>query len=141
MKRILIILMLLLGVFAAAFAQAPQKFSYQAVVRDAGNNLISNHAVGVQISILQGSVNGVAVYVETQTVTTNVNGLMTLEIGSGTVVSGDFASINWASGSYFLKTETDPDGGTNYSIVGTQQLLSVPYALYAEHVAPPPYRR
>ena len=113
------------------YAQAPQKFSYQAVVRDAGNNLVAMQSVGVRISILHGSPNGAAVYVETQTVTTNANGLMTLEIGGGTVVNGDISAIDWANGPYFLKTETDPMGGSNYTIEGTQQLLSVPYALYA----------
>ncbi|MCQ2263732.1 MAG: fibrobacter succinogenes major paralogous domain-containing protein [Bacteroidales bacterium] len=117
------------------FAQAPQKFSYQAVVRDAGNNLVASHAVGVRISILQGGVTGNAVYMESQTITTNANGLMTVVIGNGTTLSGDIASIDWANGPYFLKTETDPNGGTNYTIEGTQQLLSVPYALYAGNAA------
>ncbi|MEI7979974.1 MAG: hypothetical protein WCI53_14085, partial [Bacteroidota bacterium] len=79
-----------------------------------------------------GSANGTAVYVETQTPTTNANGLASIEIGSGTLVSGNFATINWANGPYFIKTETDPSGGTNYTITGTSQLLSVPFALYAE---------
>jgi hypothetical protein len=85
----------------------------------------------MQVSILQGSVSGTAVYVETQTPTTNTNGLAGLEIGGGTVVSGNFANINWANGPYFIKTETDPNGGTNYTITGTSQLLSVPYALFS----------
>ena len=112
------------------FAQAPQKFTYQAVVRNESNTLVRGN-VGVRISILQGGANGTMVYQETHTTVTNANGLMTLEIGGGTVVNGDFATIDWADGPYFLKTETDPNGGTNYTIEGTQQLLSVPYALYA----------
>ena len=116
------------------FAQAPQKFSYQAVVRNESNTLVRG-TVGVRVSILQGGVNGTIVYQETHTTTTNINGLMTLEIGGGAVLSGDFASIDWADGPYFLKTETDPNGGTNYTIEGTQQLLSVPYALYAGSAA------
>lgn len=118
---------------ASVFAQAPEKMSYQAVVIDGNNNLVSSTSVGMQISILQGSASGTAVYVETQTPTSNANGLVSLEIGSGTVVSGTFASIDWANGPYFIKTETDPTGGTNYTITGTSQLLSVPYALYAEN--------
>ena len=114
-----------------AFAQAPQKMTYQAVIRDASNNLITNTTVGMQISILQGSSSGTAVYVETQAPITNTNGLATLEIGNGIIVSGTFATINWATGVYFIKTETDPTGGTAYTITGTSQLLSVPYALYA----------
>jgi hypothetical protein len=85
----------------------------------------------MQISILQGTANGSAVYVETQTPTTNVNGLVSVEIGAGTT-SDDFTSIDWANGPFFIKTETDPSGGTNYSITGTSQLMSVPYALYAK---------
>jgi hypothetical protein len=86
----------------------------------------------MQISILQGSAGGTAVYVETQTPTTNANGLVSIEIGAGTVVSGDFTTIDWANGFYFIKTETDLLGGANYTITGTSQLLSVPYALHAK---------
>ena len=118
---------------ASVFAQSPEKMSYHAVVRDGSNNLVSSTAVGIQISILQGSASGTAVYVETQIPTSNANGLVSLEIGDGTVVSGDFASIDWANGPYFIQTETDSKGGTNYTITGTSQLLSVPYALYAEN--------
>ena len=117
---------------ASVFAQSPEKMSYQAVIRNASNNIVTNHAVGMQISILQGSVSGTAVYVETQSPTTNSNGLVSIEIGTGTVVSGDFSSIDWANGPYFIKTETDPTGGTSYSITGSSQLLSVPYALHAK---------
>ena len=113
------------------FAQAPQKMSYQAVIRNSSGDLVTNHSIGMRISILQGSASGTSVYVETHTTTTNANGLATIEIGGGSIVSGTFSGINWASGSYFLKTETDPSGGSSYSIVGTSQLLSVPYALDA----------
>lgn len=113
-------------------AQAPQKMSYQTVVRDASNSLLINRAVGMQITILQGSATGTSVYTETQIPTTNANGLISVEIGGGTVASGDFGTIDWSNGPYYIKTETDPDGGTAYSISGTTQLLSVPYALYAE---------
>jgi len=105
--------------------------SYQAVIRNSSNALVTNSAVGMRISILQTSATGTAVYVETQTPTTNANGLASVEIGGGTVVSGNFTTIAWANGPYFVKTETDPAGGTSYSITGTSQLLSVPYALYA----------
>ena len=117
----------------SASAQAPQKMSYQAVIRNASNTLISNANVRMRISVLQGTANGTAVYVETQTATTNANGLATVEIGAGTVVSGTFASIAWGTNAYFIKTETDPTGGTNYTISGTTQFLSVPYALYANN--------
>ncbi len=116
------------------FAQAPQKFTYQAVVRNESNTLVRG-TVGVRITILQGGANGTMVYQETHTANTNANGLMTLQIGGGTILNGDFAAIDWASGPYFLKTETDPNGGTNYTVQGTQQMLSVPYALYAGNAA------
>jgi uncharacterized protein (TIGR02145 family) len=112
-------------------AQSPEKMSYQAVIRDANDDLVAGSTVGMQVSILQGSAEGTAVYVETHTPATNANGLMTIEIGAGTGVSGDFSAIDWSAGPYFLKTETDPAGGTNYTITGTSQLLSVPYALHS----------
>ena len=131
MKKIYTIVAALL-MTASVFAQAPEKMSYQAVVRDASNQLTTNQAVGMQISILQTTATGTAVYVETQTPTTNANGLVSLEIGTGTVVSGDFTTIDWANDTYFIKTETDPTGGTTYTITGTTQLMSVPYALHAK---------
>ena len=116
-----------------ATAQAPQKMSYQAVIRDGANALVQSQSVGMQISILQGSITVTAVYVETHSAVTNSNGLVSIEIGGGTVTVGSFAAIDWANGPYFIKTETDPAGGTNYTITGTTQLLSVPYAMYAEN--------
>ena len=116
---------------ATLWSQSPEKMSYQAVIRNSSEALVTNTTVGMQISILQGSASGTAVYVETQSPTTNANGLVSLEIGVGTVVSGDFTTIDWANGPYFIETKTDPAGGTNYTITGTSQLLSVPYALYA----------
>ena len=130
MKRIFIIAAALF-MTASVWAQSPEKMSYQAVVRDAGNALVTSQAVGMQLSILQGSISGTPVYVETQTPSTNTNGLVSLEIGSGTVVSGTFNTIDWSNGPYYIKTETDPTGGTTYTITGTSQLMSVPYALHA----------
>lgn len=122
---------------ANVFAQAPQKMSYQAVIRNSSNAFVSSTAVGMRISILQATSTGTAVYVETQTPTTNANGLVSIEIGAGTAVTGTFAGIDWSAGPYFIKTETDPAGGTTYSITGTSQLLSVPYALSAASIANP----
>jgi uncharacterized protein (TIGR02145 family) len=130
MKKLLLILPFLLLGFLS-IAQVPQKMSYQAVVRNSTNTLVINSPVGMQISILQGSATGTAVYVETHNPTTNDNGLVSLEIGNGTVVSGVFASIDWANGPFFIKTETDPAGGNNFLISGTTQLLSVPYSFFA----------
>ncbi len=117
---------------ATVWAQSPEKMSYQAVIRNSNDALVKNTQVGMQVSILQGSETGSAVYVETQTPSTNTNGLVSLEIGSGTVVSGAFTTIDWANGPYFIKAETDPTGGTSYNITGTSQLLSVPYVLHAK---------
>ena len=113
------------------FAQAPQKMSYQSVIRNAAGALVGSATVGIRISILQGSVTGSAVFVETHATSTNVNGLASIEIGGGTTVSGSMAGINWSAGPYFILTETDPSGGVAYTVAGTRELLSVPYALYS----------
>jgi len=130
-----IILILIAGslIFSAqTSAQSPEEISYQAVIFDAGNNLVVNTTVGMQISILQGSASGTVVYQETHTPLSDANGLVTLKIASGTIISGTFSTIDWGAGPYFIKTETDPAGGTAYSITGISQLLSVPFALYAK---------
>ena len=131
MKNILSILGAVL-ITATFWAQSPEKMSYQAVIRDASQNIIVNQSVGMQISVLQGGASGFPVYVETQTPTTNTNGLITLEIGAGNVSLGTFSEIGWLEGPYFIKTETDPEGGSNYTITGVSQLLSVPFALHAK---------
>ena len=124
-------------VISAIFmAQAPNLLSYQAVVRNAANQLVINQNVGIKFSILKSSATGTVVYTETQNSTTNSNGLFTTNIGSGTVISGSMASINWANDVYFIKSEIDLAGGSNYTITGTQQLLSVPYALNAKNGIP-----
>lgn len=112
------------------FAQVPQKMSYQAIVRDAEKNLVTNTTIGMQISILRGSETGKPVYMETQLPETNDNGMISIDIGTGQS-SYKFSGIDWGSDVYFIKTEIDLSGGTDYSIVATSQLLSVPYAFYA----------
>jgi uncharacterized protein (TIGR02145 family) len=131
---------LVLGLFitVSVFAQAPQKMSYQAVIRKSNNALVQSSSVGIRISILKGSLLGTSVYVEAQTATTNANGLVSLQIGTGTPIIGTFSGINWATGPYFIKTETDPNGGTAYSIVATNELMSVPYALFSANGTPGP---
>jgi uncharacterized protein (TIGR02145 family) len=133
MKKLIVTLANLL-IITSILAQSPQKMSYQAVIRDASDNLVTNTSVGMQISILQESVYGASVYIETQTPTTNANGLVSIEIGEGSIIYGTFSSIDWGNNIYFIKTETDPTGGTTYTITGTSQLLSVPYALHANTV-------
>lgn len=127
MKKILVIIGFVLFT-ANLFSQTPQKISYQAVIRNSSGELVKNLPVGIQISILQGSPTGTVIYSENQTPVTNVNALISIEIGGG----AGFDAINWSVGPYFIKTETDPAGGTNYTIKGTSQLLSVPYALHAK---------
>jgi len=130
MKRIYTLLAL--AAFALTmFAQSPDLMTYQAVLRDAENHLLTNQAVAVQISIMQGTPNGAAVYMEVHAVSTNANGLVSLMIGDG-VTGDDLSLVDWSGGPFFLKTETDPAGGSNYTITSTTQLLSVPYAKYAD---------
>ena len=113
-----------------AQAQSPNKMSFQAVIRDSTGGLVANQSVGLRMSILQGSVSGSSVFTETHSPTTNSSGLISIEIGGGTTTD-DFSSIDWSNGPYYLKREVDPAGGTNYTISGTSQFLSVPYAMYA----------
>ncbi len=135
MKKIFTILVA--GLFTVVlFAQPPQKMSYQCVVRDNSGRLVTNQIIGMKISILQGSHIGIVVFSETQKPMTNENGLVCIEIGGEIFTKGPFTSIDWSSGPYYLYTEIDPAGGTNYTIVGQSQILSVPYALYAEKTGP-----
>ena len=114
-----------------AYAQAPQGINYQAVVRDAGGNELANQAVSLRMTILEN--NTTTVYQETHSATTNGFGLVNLVIGQGTATQGAFNAIDWSTGNYFAQTEVDVTGGTNYALMGSQQLMSVPYALYAEN--------
>jgi hypothetical protein len=130
MKKITVFLLLLLVCAAAVLAQAPLKFNYQAVLRGADGQVLADRSAGLRISILEGSESGLAVYTETHTVLTNSAGLMQIEIGGG-VSSGNLSSVNWSAGPFYLKTEVDANGGTSYTLTGTEELLSVPYALFA----------
>ncbi len=129
-KPIAFLSLLLIAVLVTA--QTPNRMSYQSVIRDTDNNLVANQEVGMQISILQGAADGTAVYVERHFPETNANGLVSLEIGGGTIVSGSFEEIDWGADMYFIKTETDLQGGASYTIAGVSQVLSVPYALHAK---------
>jgi hypothetical protein len=130
MKKISILAVFFLQ-FLFALAQAPQSVSGQMVIRNNNGTLIQNTNIGLRLSVRQGSENGIDVSVSSQVGPTNANGLLTYTIPATTIISGDFASIDWANGPYFLITEVDPQGGTNYTISGASQMLSVPYALYA----------
>ena len=115
----------------SGLTQSPNRVSFQAVIRSVTGSLLIDQPLGIRLSILQGSINGQAVYQETHESMTNANGLVNLEIGGGIPVVGDFGQIDWSNGPYFIKREVDPTGGSNYSIMGTSQILSVPYAQFA----------
>lgn len=132
MKKILLSLAAVAAFTFNSNAQAPEGFKYQAVVRNASSVILTNQAVGLRMTIQQGTIGGTTVYSETFSTTTNAYGLVNIEIGTGTVLSGNLASINWANGPYFIETAVDNTGGTAYVVMGTSQLMSVPYALFAK---------
>lgn len=129
-KLILITAIALLTGFG--FAQAPQMINYQGIARNTSGTALVNQAIGLQLTIRQTTNNGAIVYQETQSDTTNQFGLFNIQIGNGTVVQGAMASIAWGSDLYYIEVEMDETGGTNYQLMGVSQLISVPYALYAE---------
>jgi len=130
MKKLILSLVALATISLNSFGQAPEAFKYQAVVRDAGNLILNNQVVGIRLTIQQSTIGGVIVYSETFSPTTNAYGLVNLEIGTGTT-SYDFTTIDWANGPYFMETSVDVTGGASYAVMGTSQLMSVPYALHA----------
>ncbi len=132
MKKLFVLLAAVL-ITATLTAQTPEKMSYQAVIRNNNNQLVTNQQIGMRVSIIFGSATGTPSYVERQTPTTNENGLVSIEIGDGTYISGKFDTIRWGSGPHFVKTEIDITGGQTYTITGTSQLLSVAYALHAKN--------
>ncbi|MCD4745185.1 MAG: hypothetical protein K8R58_02675 [Bacteroidales bacterium] len=132
MKK-LIIFTVIVSLNTLLFAQSPNAFKYQAVVRDASGASICNADISLKFIIHQGSPTGAEVYDETHTPTTNDFGLVNLEIGNGTPGSGNFSAIEWESDIYFITVALDVTGGTNYQEMGTEQLFSVPYALHADH--------
>lgn len=134
MKNITLVFVLFVITISNLRSQTPQKISYQCIVRNSNNNLIVNQSIGIRISIVENTFNGNPVYIERHNSTSNSNGLVSLEIGSGIVESGNFSLIDWSQNTYFIKSETDLSGGNNYSIIGTSQILSVPYALHAKTV-------
>ena len=135
MKIRFFLLLTLCLVAGLLYAQVPQAINSQAVLRDAAGRLIANQSVGVRITIAQGSPTGTVAYEETHIATTNDNGLYTITIGAGTPATGSFATIDWGNGPYFITTDIDPAGGSNYTITTSQQFLSVPYALFADTAA------
>jgi len=131
MKKITLLTTLIFAVIIS-FAQVPNAFKYQTVIRDASGNILQNQNVSLRFKIHNNTASGTVLYSETQTLTTNQFGLVSLSIGNGTVVSGDFSTIPWGTNSKFLEVELDPNGGSSYTSMGTSQLLSVPYAQYSD---------
>lgn len=131
MKRLLNTLMAITVSFTI-FAQAPNAFNYQGIARDLTGNPILNRNIGIRVSILQGTITGTEAYKELHLISTSNTGLFNIQIGNGTPANGTIGSISWGEGPFFLKIEMDENGGSNYKLIGTNQLLSVPYALFAE---------
>jgi hypothetical protein len=131
MKKFLLLIGFMIFNSGLLLAQAPDAFNYQAVARDDNGETLSNQEISVRISLLKGTATGSVVYSEDHNVTTDNQGLFSLKIGKGTSVTGSLPGIDWSSGPFFVKVEMDETGGSNYQNMGTSQLLSVPYALYA----------
>ncbi|MFN3852235.1 MAG: hypothetical protein ACK4NY_22560, partial [Spirosomataceae bacterium] len=131
MKKLYFIFLVLFYYSGTIHAQTPQGISYQAIARNSSGNALVNQSISVRFNILNSTPNGSSVYSETHSTTTNQLGLFNLIVGNGTPQSGTFSGIDWATGSKFLLVEIDPTGGSNYINLGTTQMMSVPYALYA----------
>lgn len=131
MKKSILSLLIALAIAHLGISQSPDLMSYQMVVRDADNNLLNNETVGIKIEIMGSDTSASSLFEETHTITTNQNGLVSFEIGGGSIVSGNMSEIDWGNDTYFLKTSVDPEGGSDYTIESTSQMLSVPYAKHA----------
>ncbi len=136
-KLYLVIMMLSIWLLStdSLQSQSPQVLRYQTVIYDNSGDPVVNSPVSVRIQILSGSANGSVAFSESHTISTNSNGLITIKIAYGTLISGSFASLDWASNQFWLRVEADLSAGSNYSLYSNNQILSVPYALYAKTVA------
>lgn len=131
MKKIYTLTISLLLILNLSNAQVPQGFKYQTAIRDNNGTVIANKLVAIKLSLLTGAANGTAIYSEVHKVATNDFGVANLNVGNGTVGLGNFSAIDWGSNTFFLKTEVDLNNGTNFTFMGSSQLLSVPYAMFA----------
>lgn len=141
MKKIIVAVLAIifnfqLSTFNSLFAQAPQGFTYQAAVRDAQGRAVAGRQVTVRIALVQGTALGTESYAELHQPTTDAAGLFTITVGQGTALTNCTmdACVDWAAGTWFLRSQVDPEGGQNFTLSTTQQLMSVPYALYAANV-------
>ncbi len=135
MKKLALLLFIVVHSFFLIYAQVPEKINYQAVIRNASGDLLIDQDVGMKISILDALTGGNLLYSEEHNTSTNAYGQVELKIGTGSNVSTDFALIDWSSGDKYLKLEVDVAGGTSYQTIGTSQMLSVPFALYANNAS------
>ncbi|WP_367390889.1 tail fiber domain-containing protein [Lewinella sp. LCG006] len=138
MKRLLCFALLLLACAGSVYSQAPEKFKFQAVARDAGGSPYLSENLAIRVSLVRDGVSGLVDYAERHEVTTSPLGVFDLEIGGGSVLSGMMSNLDWGAHAYYLKIDIDPSSGTNYTNLGTSQLLSVPYAIYAREAASGP---
>ena len=127
------LLIVLFCLSSVAFSQAPEGINYQAVIRKTSGALLANSSVAIRVQIKQTSATGTVVFSERQTAITSAYGLVNLVIGQGTLLSGNFSTINWSTGNYWVSLGVDFSNGTNYVDYGSQKLMSVPYALYAKN--------
>ena len=134
MRKITLTLIALM-VYAAAYCGVPQAISYQAVALNASGSPVKNKNVALRLSILYGSAAGTLSYQERQTTTTDASGILSVNIGNDSVLSGSFSGVDWSKGVYFLKTEIDTTGGVSYTTIGTVQFFSVPFSLYSGNSA------
>lgn len=115
-----------------SMGQTPERISYQASIRNTDNSVVADTEIAVKLAILQNSFSGTAVYEELHRPITSSNGIVSLEIGGGSVLKGEFSEIDWSKGPYFVETSVDLKGGSSYTLQGASQLVSVPYALHAK---------
>jgi len=131
MKNYILSIILMIIFTSSAYTQSPQAINYQAVARDTSGVVLAGQNLAIRISILQNAIDGNAVFVETHDVSTTSLGLINLAIGTGTLFSGDFSSINWGGSSFYLKTEIDASGNDDYTLLDVAVIQATPYALHA----------
>ncbi len=129
--KVLIFIISLLSISVVSYAQAPQSFNYQGVARDGSGSAIVSAQISLRIAIIRTPGLGTEVYKETHSVQTSSTGVFSVQVGRGTIQNGTFEDIDWGAGEYNVQIELDPAGGSNFTLMGASQLLSVPYALFA----------
>ncbi len=133
MKKILLLMTMVLLLAAEGFSQAPGILNYQGVARNSVGNVLVNQNISLRLTIRNLTAAGAVVYQESRAVTTNPFGLFNVQLGSpgASGVTGTIPGVNWAVGAKFIQVEIDPNGGSSFINIGTAQLASVPYSLFA----------